>query len=163
MNCGLPYVTIRPAVAADAPDIVRLIRALATEHGRSDYATVTEASIREHGFGERPKFEIWLVCRGEAAVSFAQFYPAYATWRGEPMMILANLYVDPTYRGGGLGRRLMSCVADRARALGCSRIELHVQLDNPKARRFYRGLGFRELDDLRLRIEGEAMARLVAD
>ena len=47
-------LTLRPAVAADVPTILALIRALATYEKEPDAVVATEASLLRDGFGERP-------------------------------------------------------------------------------------------------------------
>ena len=155
---------LRPAIAADAREIVRLIRALAAagERRKPMIAPVTEASVVADGFGPQPCFEAILAVRGEAAVGLAQFYPIYAAWRGERAVSVANLYVDPDERRGGLGRRLLREVARRAVALGARRLELQVEADNP-ARAFYARVGFSLLTDIRCRMEGDAIERLAEE
>ena len=58
---------LRPAIAADAGKIVRLIRALAAAGERRSpmIAPVTEASVIADGFGAAPCFEAILAVRGE--------------------------------------------------------------------------------------------------
>lgn len=155
---------LRAAIPADAGEIVRLIRALAAAGERQApmIAPVTEASVIADGFGPAPCFAAILAFRGGRAVGLAQFHPIYATWRGERAVSVANLYVDPDERHGGLGRRLLQAVARQAIALGVKRLELQVEVDNP-ARAFYRKIGFDLLTDIRCRMDADGIERLAGD
>lgn len=155
---------LRPAILTDAPEIVRLIRALAAagERRAPMIAPVTEASVIADGFGPQPCFEAILAMRGSEAVGLVQFYPIYAAWRGERAVSIANLYVAHGERRTGLGRRLVSAVARRALEMGARRLELQVEADNP-AQAFYRRVGFDLLTDIRCRMDADGIARLAAD
>lgn len=65
-----------------------------------------------------------------------------------------GMYVDPTCRGRGLGKRLLSAVCDRLRAAGVERVNLQVSGGNDGAIGLYRQAGFtvwgREPDAMRV-------------
>jgi GNAT superfamily N-acetyltransferase len=157
-------VEIREATKADAAEIVRMIRALAAAsyRRRPMIAPVTEASVIADGFGSAPCFTALLAWRGSEAVGLAQYCSLYAAWRGEKGVAIANLYVAPDERRGGLGRRLVASVAGRALAAGARRLELQVEAENP-ARDFYRAVGFALLTDIRCRMEVDQIGRLAAE
>jgi ribosomal protein S18 acetylase RimI-like enzyme len=52
------------------------------------------------------------------------------------------LAVDPTHRGRGFGRAIMSAVEERIHALGCPKINLQVRSSNVSVIRFYQSLGY---------------------
>jgi len=62
---------------------------------------------------------------------------------GARVLYVDQLGVHPDRRGVGAGRALMDWAAERARALGCVRIELDVAGFNEEARGFYEALGYR--------------------
>jgi len=63
--------------------------------------------------------------------------------RGE-ILHIARLYVLPAFQRRGIGERLME---ESYRAFpGTRRVQLEVEEQNPKARKFYGKLGFREVD-----------------
>ena len=56
---------------------------------------------------------------------------------------LDDLTIDEPFRRKGYGRRALELFEARARALGLSRIDLHVYRHNPDAVRLYEKLGYR--------------------
>ncbi len=58
---------------------------------------------------------------------------------------VATIDVHPDARREGIGGELMRRVADAARAIGLSKVYLHVYVGNSSAREFYRGLGYESL------------------
>ncbi len=60
-----------------------------------------------------------------------------------PAAWLIAVYVDPRWRGHGLGRAVSGAVVDWARERGASEVLLHVGDWNGAARRVYEDLGFR--------------------
>lgn len=61
-----------------------------------------------------------------------------------------GLSIDPAYRGGGWGRRLMEHLKRRAVERGVRRILLEVLVTNDHARSVYRQVGFKRLRELLL-------------
>lgn len=55
---------------------------------------------------------------------------------------VAGVYVDPGWRGRGLGRDAVAAVAEALRAEGAPDVTLHVRADNAPARRAYEAAGF---------------------
>ena len=59
------------------------------------------------------------------------------TWTTDPICYLEDLFVDPSVRGGGIGRALVQDALDRAQANGWSRLYWHTRAGNAAARRVY--------------------------
>lgn len=62
-------------------------------------------------------------------------------WAGYPNPSL-GIYVCPSYRGIGLGRRMMEALHAAARDRGSSRVRLRVHPENHIARRLYDATGY---------------------
>lgn len=60
---------------------------------------------------------------------------------------LTSMWVDPAYRGQGVGRRLVTAVLDWARGRGARRLQLWVTAGNDAARNLYLHCGFAATGD----------------
>jgi ribosomal protein S18 acetylase RimI-like enzyme len=49
----------------------------------------------------------------------------------------SDLFIDPSVRGAGLGRKLTQAVADVGKEMGCSRVQWVTKHDNTTARKLY--------------------------
>jgi GNAT superfamily N-acetyltransferase len=155
--------TIRPATAADAATIVRLIRALAEYERLSDEIRVTEADILRDGFGPRPCFECLLAEIAGDPVGFALYLADYSTFAGRAGIFVEDLFVAEAARGRGIGRRLLARLAALAQERGASSLNLNVLDWNP-ARAFYHRLGFEESTRWQpCHLSGAALERLAAE
>ncbi len=132
-------VAVRPATAADAADIGRLLHDFNTE-----YDDPTPGSDR---LAERIR---QLLAGGDTAVLLAgagpdglavlRFRPAL--WSEALECYLAELYVAPAARGRGLGRALMNAAMDLARDEGADYMDLGTAETDVAARALYESLGF---------------------
>ena len=156
-------LAIRPAEAADVPVILRLIRGLAEYERAPDAVTATEADLLRDGFGPRPLFHVGLAEWDGAPIAFAFYFFNYSTWQGKPGLYLEDLFVDPAFRGRGVGKALLVHLARIAVTQGCGRYQWQVLDWNEPAIRFYESMGARVLKEwLTVRVEGEDLARMAA-
>ncbi|RMG14711.1 MAG: GNAT family N-acetyltransferase [Deltaproteobacteria bacterium] len=158
---------IRDATAEDAERLLDFIRALAAYEREPDAVETDAETLRRQLASERPPFEAVLAEWDGTPVGFALYFYSYSTWRGAPGLYLEDLYVDPSYRGRGIGQTLLFHLAGRALARGCKRMEWSVLDWNEPARAFYEALGARPLTEwVRYRLSGaalEAAARRARD
>jgi GNAT superfamily N-acetyltransferase len=152
---------IVPATAKDTPIVLRLIRALAEYEKLAGRVVATEASLREQLFGPRPAAEVSLAFVGEEAAGFAVYYPTFSTFASRPGMYLEDLFVEPRWRGQGIGRQLFAHVATIAIERGCDRMSWVVLPWNQPAIDFYRRLGAETVTEWdTYKITGEAFEHL---
>jgi GNAT superfamily N-acetyltransferase len=158
---GEPGLSIRPAVVADIPVILQLIRDLATYERAPNDVTANEEQLRRVLFGERPSAEVMIAREGEEAVGFAVFFHNFSTWLGKPGLYLEDLFVKPEKRGRGYGRALLVELARIARDRRCGRMEWAVLDWNDPAIQFYRKLGAKPMDEWTVfRLREEEISRL---
>jgi GNAT superfamily N-acetyltransferase len=132
---------IRMATAADMPAVHALIKELAIyERAEQEFVLSIEQLVID-GFGEHSIFES-LVAESDATgiVGMALFYTKYSTWKGA-CIYLEDLVVQQAYRGGGLGRDLLTSLMVIARDRKVGRLEWQVLDWNEPAIGFYRKLG----------------------
>ena len=152
---------IRNAGREDVPLILAFVRKLA-EYERLDHAVeATEELLEETMFGARSVAEcVFAEWNGEP-VGFALFFHNYSTFLGRPGVYLEDLFVDPPYRGKGIGKALLVHVAKLAVERGCGRVDWSVLDWNEPSIGFYKKLGARPLDAwTTYRVAGEALQKL---
>jgi GNAT superfamily N-acetyltransferase len=96
------------------------------------------------------------------AAGMALFFPVYSTWRGRALH-LEDLFVRPQFRGRGIGKALLTKVAELAVERECKLLYWHVLDWNEPAIEFYKSLGAAALDDwTRMRLTDEPLRALAA-
>jgi GNAT superfamily N-acetyltransferase len=154
-------LALRPATADDAATIHALIVALADYEREPDAVMNSPAILRAQLAAPHPPFECLLAEEDGAAVGFALFFPTYSTWLGRPGLWLEDLFVREAHRRRGVGRALLTRVAQLAVARGYGRLEWAVLDWNTPAREFYRRLGAVALDEWTIhRLTGDALHAL---
>ena len=155
--------SIRTAGPDDAAAVHRLITALAEYEREPAAVESTPDVIRRQLADARPPFECLLAEDGGQVVGFALFFPTYSTWLGQQGLWLEDLFVLESHRHRGIGRALLTQVAQLAVARGCGRLEWSVLDWNEPALAFYRTLGAVPLDTWTMhRVTGETLHALAA-
>ncbi|MDE2145249.1 MAG: GNAT family N-acetyltransferase [Burkholderiales bacterium] len=150
--------SLRPAVPADVPAIVGLIRELAAYERLEHLVETTPETLHPHLFGPKPVVEAVVAVRGGAVVGFALFFTNFSTFLGRPGLYLEDLYVQPAHRGSGTGKALLQHLGALAVARGCGRFEWSVLDWNESAIGFYERMGATLLPDWRIcRVAGPAL------
>jgi GNAT superfamily N-acetyltransferase len=138
---------IRLAVAADVPTILGFIRALAEYEKLTHALVATQDLLREHLFGPTPAASVLIASEEDRPVGFALFFTNFSTFLARPGIYLEDLFVEPDFRGRGVGRALLTAVAAEAVRRGCGRLEWAVLDWNSPAIRFYQSVGAVAMDD----------------
>jgi len=142
-----PHVAIRAACEEDVPLLLSFIRRLAEYEKLAQEVTATEEVLRDSFFGNRRVAEAVFAYAGDAPAGFAVFFHNFSTFQGRPGIYLEDLFVDPEYRGLGIGKALLGHVEGLARERECGRLQWAVLKWNQSAIDFYEKLGARPLDD----------------
>lgn len=132
---------IRRAAPRDAEAIAKLAAAAAAEEGGASSLDVDR--IKAHAFGANSLFEAWVAQAKPNAplIAHAVITKSYDVRRAAPSIVLCELYVAPDHRRGGLARKLMSAVAQRARDLGARELTITTGVENEVAQRFFAAVG----------------------
>jgi len=138
---------LRAAETADVPLLFELIGELA-DYERLRHKMVGDINdLQRHLFGE-PRYAHALVAEWDgAAAGFALYFFNYSTFLCRPGLYLEDLFVRPGHRGRGIGLALLTALEQRARELGCGRLEWAVLDWNESAIEFYRRFGARAMQD----------------
>ncbi|GAB4216662.1 MAG: GNAT family N-acetyltransferase [Synechococcales cyanobacterium] len=157
MGMTTPFA-LRPATPADVETIVALIRELADYEKLAHAVQITPAQLHRALFGDPVYARVVLGCVGDTVVGFALFFSTFSTFLGQPGLYLEDLYVQPAYRGQGLGKQLLNHLATQARQQGFGRVEWSVLNWNQPAIEFYRRMGAVPMDEWTVyRLTGDAL------
>ena len=154
-------LTIRPAVAADAGTIIAFIKALAAYEKLSHEAKASEADILRDLFGANPKAFCDIAEWDGAPAGFALWFYTYSTFQGRHGIWLEDLFVDPALRGKGIGKTLLTHLAQRCVTENLGRLEWWVLDWNAPSIEFYKSRGGVMQDEwTRVRLDGAALLEL---
>lgn len=159
--------SIRPATPADSDTLFRLISALAEYEKLTHLVEATPQKLGDALFGARPHAEAVIVevdhDGAKRAVGFALFFHNFSTFLAKPGLYLEDLFVEPAWRGHGLGKALLKHLAALAVERGCGRFEWSVLDWNQPSIDFYQAMGADVMPDWRIcRVTGEALRALSA-
>lgn len=136
-------VSVRVATEGDLPRIVELFEYGSLVEGKEDPADLSpyRAALGEilQGAGDVLVAEV-----GNEVVGVCQLIVfRHLQSKGKLCAEVESVHVHPDWRSQGIGRVLMAAAIDRARALGCYRVQLTSNHAWSDAHRFYAGLGFK--------------------
>lgn len=137
---------VRPAVQQDTPAIHRLIALVYAEYG----CTLNVAEDEPHLIEPCSYFrgrggEFWVVEEADAVAETGEIKATVAVLLEGRASELKSLYVHPSLRRQGLGRRLTEMAMERARAGRATSMFLWSDTRFLDAHNLYRRLGFREM------------------
>ena len=115
-------LTFRFAQETDTLLILQFIRELADYEHLLDQVVADEATLRDQLF-EKRRAEVLFALEDGAEVGFALFFQNFSTFLGRAGLYLEDLYVRPSHRGRGVGKRLLTGLARIAVERGCGRLE----------------------------------------
>uniref|UniRef100_A0A8B9HFP9 Diamine acetyltransferase 2 n=1 Tax=Astyanax mexicanus TaxID=7994 RepID=A0A8B9HFP9_ASTMX len=100
---------------------------------------------------------------GHTKVGYALYFYTYSSWKGRAVY-MEDLYVMPEFRAKGIGKALMSKVAQLGLAAGCTQLNFAVLNWNKPSLNFYLSQGcFDVTSDMGyhcMRCEGDALEHL---
>ncbi|MEA5523363.1 GNAT family N-acetyltransferase [Limnoraphis robusta] len=149
-------IETRPAKRGDVERIFSLIQELADFERLSHEFQGNVNDLEEHLFGTKPYLHAIVAELKSEVVGYALFFYNYSTFLTKPGIYLEDLYVLPHHRKKGIGKSLLSAVAQRGKEIGAGRFEWSVLDWNEQAIRFYKSMGAKILPDWRIcRLSGD--------
>lgn len=164
----------------DVPDILAQIRELADYEKELDSVEATEAKLLatiafapegddnddkaasiEAISPSRPARCLLLFNEENKPAGMALYFHNYSTWRAKPGIYLEDLFVRPSERKKGYGKRLLVELAKAVVAMDGGRLEWVVLKWNEPSIRFYESIGAKAMDDwVGMRVDGERLTKL---
>lgn len=140
---------IRIALEKDMPEVLKLIKELATFEREPNAVEITVEDLIQDGFGDRPEFICFVVEVNNIIEGMALVYKRYSTWKGI-VLHLEDLIVTKGNRGLGIGEKLFNHVVTYANEIGVKRMSWVVLDWNQPAFDFYNKRGAKMMDDWRV-------------
>lgn len=151
-------VTYRSAQPQDVEQLYELIYALADYEKMTDQVELSPSHLTEHLFCESPSVYALVAEFETKLVGFALYFKNFSTFLGRPGFYLEDLYVLPSFRGQGIGTRLLQSIAKQAVEQNYGRVEWSVLDWNEPSIQFYRSLGAIPMEEwIVYRLTGEAL------
>jgi GNAT superfamily N-acetyltransferase len=157
-------VLLRDATADDAEAIAALVHELAVYERLGHEVRAAPQDFRDALFGPVPRAHAMIADAGSASVGLALYFFNFSTFVGRHGLYVEDVFVQPAYRGRGIGRAFFQALAARAVAEGCRRMEWAVLDWNEPALNFYRNLGAVPMSDWTVqRLAGDALHALAQE
>jgi GNAT superfamily N-acetyltransferase len=152
---------IRRAQPSDVPAIVELVYALAEYEKAPDECHLTADQLSTALFGPAPAAFCHVALADGEVVGCAIWFLSFSTWRGVHGIYLEDLFVSPLHRGSGLGKALLTALAQECVTNNYERLEWSVLDWNTPAIDFYKSVGATPQDDWTVyRLTDQALTRL---
>ncbi len=129
-------IIVRPARPGDRAAWEPLWQGYLTFYKSSLPAEVTDATWQRF-FDPIEPLHALVAERDGRLVGLTHYLLHRSTWAPVCYCYLEDLFVDPSLRGGGVGRRLITAVESEARAAGASRLYWMTHETNETAQRLY--------------------------
>ena len=152
---------IRRARPEDIPALVELVYALAEYERAPDECHLTADHLETALFGPNPAVFCHVAEHEGEVAGCAIWFLNFSTWRGVHGIYLEDLFVRPEARGTGLGKALLTALAQECVTNNYERLEWSVLNWNTPAIDFYKSLGAKPQADWTVyRLTDEPLTKL---
>lgn len=130
-------ILIRKGEKKDVPAVLALVKELALFEKAPGEVTNTVADMERDGFEEHPVFRL-LVAEADGMIAgMAIYFIKYSTWKGKGVY-LDDIVVSESYRGKGIGKKLLEAVIADSHKLNAKQLHWQVLDWNEPAIGFYK-------------------------
>jgi GNAT superfamily N-acetyltransferase len=133
-------ITVRRASAGDVEMLLPLVRAYRVFYGQAPDDAGERRFLSKHLRDETST--LFFASDGARAVGFVQIFESWSTVRLAPVLILEDLFVNPSHRLRGVGRALIHAAVAYARETGAAAMFLETAVDNERAQHVYEREGW---------------------
>lgn len=96
------------------------------------------------GLRTHPTTLVFLAYRGDQPCGIATCFRGFSTFAAKPLINISDFFVDPAFRGQGIGRLLLEAILEEGKRTDCCKLTLEVQHNNSRARSIYAEFGFKQ-------------------
>jgi GNAT superfamily N-acetyltransferase len=154
----MPNIRIVNAVETDVPLILDFIKQLADYEKLSHQVVATVEILEKNLFGQRANAQVIMAELDGQKVGFAIFYTNFSTFLGKPGLYLEDLFVIPSARGHGVGKRMLAYLARITQERDYGRLDWAVLDWNKPSIAFYDSIGAKPLSDwITYRLQDKAL------
>jgi GNAT superfamily N-acetyltransferase len=154
-------LAIRPADEADAALVLHFVRQLADYEKLAHEVVADEQLIRQAIGGENPKVFSDLAFWDGRPAGFALWFYNFSTFHGRHGIYLEDLFVEPEFRGKGIGIALIKTLARRCVDQRLTRLQWWVLNWNEPSIEFYKSLGAAPMNEWTVfRVTGDRLREL---
>lgn len=146
IDTNLEDFKIRFADINDIQLILKFIKELADYEKMLDQVVATEEILTESLFVKKAA-EVIIGEYKNKPVAFALFFHNFSTFIGRPGIYLEDLYVKPEMRGKGIGKTMLSYLAQLCIERNCGRLEWSCLDWNEPSIAFYKQMGAIPMDE----------------
>lgn len=151
---------LRFATREDISIIFGFIKELAEYENLLHEVKATEEGLTESIF-DKERAEVIIGEYNGQAIGMALFFYNYSTFLGKAGIYLEDLYIQPKYRGEGLGKIMLSYLAKLCKERDCGRLEWSCLDWNEPSIAFYKSLGAVPMDEWTVyRLTGDSLEKL---
>ncbi|MDH3218541.1 MAG: GNAT family N-acetyltransferase [Gammaproteobacteria bacterium] len=132
---------LRQATTLDLPQLLPLVRAYHEFEHIDMSQTRRESALRR--LLTNPDFgSIWMIHANNLLAGYIALCRGFSIEFNGFDAFVDEFYLDPEFRGKGIGKTALEAIKQEARKLDINTIHLEVARDNDRARAFYRAAGF---------------------
>jgi predicted N-acetyltransferase YhbS len=155
-------LSIREMSLSDADRVVEMTRAVSAHEGLPP-PKLSAATLVHYALSQPPLLKVFVAdCDGEI-VGHVMATHGFDVQSGSPSLWLADLYVEPAWRGRGIGRQLVASVAAIGAAEGAAFLQWMIDPRNNEAQAFYNSLGSRLDGGVSMFLDQEEIRQLATE